>query len=314
MNFRDRDIWILAGLWLAFSVAAEWIVALALDQWPIVIAEQGRITADAFAFLLRVGVVIFVLVALLIVYSAIRFRAPREEATDAPVESFVQRRGNRAFTLGWVGITTALNLLFIVYPGAVGLGDLWRLEREAEARGPIVVEVTGRQWGWSYNYPAYGIEGATELALPVDRPAKLLLSSGDVIHGFWVPAFGIKKDVIPGQTVVLYITPTTIASTEGDPRVRVQCAELCGIGHAEMRSGVRILSPTDFDAWVADRQAPGATMGPMPGMSMAPGETMAPPTMGPMPGMSMAPGETMAPPTMGPMPGMSMAPGETMAP
>ncbi|MFP5343972.1 MAG: cytochrome c oxidase subunit II [Candidatus Limnocylindria bacterium] len=292
MRVRDRDLWIVGGLWLALSVAGEWLAALALERWPIVITEQGRITADAFAFLLRVGVVIFVLVGLLIAYSAIRFRAPREDPPDQPIDAPVQRRGSRVFTFGWVGITTALNLLFIVYPGAIGLGDLWRLEREAEARGPLVVEVTARQWGWSYTYPALGITTA-ELALPVGQPAKLLLASADVIHGFWVPAFGIKKDVIPGQTMVLYITPDTIASSEGDPRVRVQCAELCGVGHAEMRSAVRILSAADFDAWVADQtMAPAPTMDPnMPGMSMPPAETMAPaPTMDPnMPGMSMPP-------------------------
>lgn len=300
MSIRDRDLWILGGLWVLLSAAGEWLVALALDRWPIVVTEEGRITADAFAFLLRVGVVLFVLVALLIAYSAIRFRAPGDESAGPPVPAPVQRRGSRVFTLGWIGLTAALNVAFIVYPGAVGLGDLARLEQAAEAGNPLVVEVAARQWGWSYRYPGLGVEAATELALPVDRPAKLLLTSADVIHSFWVPAFGVKKDVVPGQTMVLYVTPTTIASTEVDPRMRAQCAELCGVGHAEMRSAVRILSEPDFASWISARQAggPGESMAPMPGMSMAPGESMAP-----MPGMSMAP-----------MPGMSMAPGESMAP
>lgn len=302
MSVRDRDLWTLGGLWLVLSLAAQWLAGLALERWPIVVTEQGRITADAFAFLLRVGIVVFVLVALLIAYAAIRFRAPDGDAAEQPVDAPIQWRGGRAFTIGWLALTTALNVLFIVYPGAVGLSDLARLEREARAEGPLVVEVTGRQWGWSYRYPAYGIDGATELALPVGVPAELRLTSADVIHSFWVPAFGLKKDVVPGQTMVLTITPTMVASTELDPRVRAQCAELCGIGHAEMRSVVRILSEADFAAWVADQRSPGETMGPMPGMSMAPGMSMEP-------GMSMAPS-----PTMGPMPGMSMAPGETMAP
>lgn len=292
MSIRDRDLWILGGLWVVLSLVGEWLVALALERWPIVVTEEGRITADAFAFLLRVGVVLFVLVALLIAYSAIRFRAPNGDSAGTPVAARVQRRGSRVFTLGWIGLTTALNLAFIVYPGAIGLGDLSRLERAAEAGDPIVVEVAARQWGWSYRYPDLGVEAATELALPVDRPAKLLLTSADVIHSFWVPAFGIKKDVVPGQTMILYVTPTTIASTEVDPRMRAQCAELCGVGHAEMRSAVRIVSAADFAAWIAARQpgAPGESMAPMPGMSMAPGESMAPAeTMAPMPGMSMAP-------------------------
>lgn len=318
MSVRNRDLWILGALWLGLSVLGEWLVALTLARWPIVVTEQGVITADAFAFLLRVGIVVFVLVALVIAYSAIRFRAPADDPPDAPVDAPVQRRGGRAFAFGWVGLTTALNLLFIVYPGTVGLIDLWRLEARAEAEGPLVVEVTARQWGWSYSYPAYGIQAAPELVLPVDRPAKLVMTSADVIHGFWVPAFGIKKDVVPGQTMTLYITPITIASSESDPRMRVQCAELCGAGHAEMRSGARILSQADFDAWAAAQGGAAPTTGPMPGMSMAPGETMEPtPTMAPMPGMSMAPmpGMSTEPaPTMAPMPGMSMAPGETMAP
>jgi cytochrome c oxidase subunit 2 len=283
---RQQDLFVVGGLWVVLSLAGEFLADAALQRWPIVVTEEGRITADAFAFLLRVGVVIFVLVALLIAYSAIRFRAPREDPADQPVDASAQHRGSRAFTLGWVTITTALNVAFIVYPGAVGLGDLARLERAAESGDPVIVEVAARQWGWSYRYPGLGIEAATELALPVDRPAKLLLTSTDVIHSFWVPAFGIKKDVVPGQTMVLYVTPTTIASTEVDPRMRAQCAELCGVGHAEMRSAVRILSGADFADWIAAGQpgAPGETMPPMPGMSTAPGETMPP-----MPGMSMPP-------------------------
>ncbi len=274
MSVRNRDLWVLGGLWVVLSLVGEGLAGLVLERWPTALTAQGQISAAAFALLLRVGIVVFVLVALLIVYSAIRFRAP--EGDVSPVDAPVQRRGGRAFTLGWLAITTALNVLFIVNPGVVGLSELARLEREAQDEGPLVVEVTARQWAWRYRYPAYGIEDATELALPVGKPVELRLTSPDVIHSFWVPAFGIKRDVIPGQTTILYLTPTAIGSTEVDPRVRVQCAELCGAGHAEMRSTVRVLSATDFAAWVAAQAAPGETMPPMPGMSMAPGETMSP--------------------------------------
>lgn len=272
---RDRDLRLVAVLWVALSAVAELIVAWLASRWPLVASEQGRVAADAFLFLLRVGIVPFVLVVLLVVFSAVRYRA----RDDAPALAADQTRSSRAFTWSWLAVSAVLNVLFVVQPGIAGVLELWRLDREAEASDPLVVQVTAQEWSWHFAYPGDGVADAHELVLPVDRPVRFEITSADVIHSLWVPAFGVKMDAVPGQTRVQYLTPTALVSTGNDPTARVQCAELCGVGHAWMRTTVRVVTPAEFEAWVREAEA---TM--PPGMPMHPGMTPAP---SPMPGMPM---------------------------
>lgn len=264
---RDRDVRLVAVLWVALGAGAELLVAWLTARWPLVASAQGRVTADAFIFLLRVGVVPFVLVVLLVGFSAVRFRA-RDDATSSPAAD--QTRSSRAFTWSWVAVSTLLNVLFIVQPGIAGVRDLWSLDREASAADPLVVEVTAQQWSWHFAYPGYGIADVGELVLPVGQPVKFVIQSKDVIHSFWVPAFGVKMDAIPGETRVQYLTPTELVSTTNDPTARVQCAELCGVGHAFMRAEVRVLTRAAFDSWAMEQTTPMPSGMPMPSGSGMP--------------------------------------------
>ena len=174
------------------------------------------------------------------------------------------------------------------------------------ATDPIEVDVTARQWAWRFDYPAEKLTNAAELVVPVDTPVRFVLTSNDVIHSFWVPAWGIKKAVISGEARTLVITSDRIVDTTADPTVRVQCSQICGVGHAEMQAVVRVVSRSDFDQWVETTRA-AATEGGMnmPGMNM-PGMNMEMPGTGgqenKMPGMQMPSNET--PGTE--MPGMEM--------
>jgi cytochrome c oxidase subunit 2 len=96
-------------------------------------------------------------------------------------------------------------------------------------------------------YPEWGL--LTDLVLPVDQQALLYLSSTDVIHSFWVPEFRVKQDALPGGEEFVRELRVT-ATREGDYKLR--CAELCGLRHAFMESPVRVLSPANYDAWVAE--------------------------------------------------------------
>lgn len=242
---RRRDLLAVGLLWLALSAAGEIAVELfAADAFPLVAAREGEVSDDAILVLLRVVVPVFVAIGVVIVYSMLRFRAREGEEGDSPVQTRVDGR----FAWGWLGATSALTLLVIVYPGITGLRQLWEL---ADAPGALVVEVTARQWEWRFSYPGQGPADQEELVLPVDRPVRFVLRSEDVVHGFWVPAFRIKEDVVPGETRELVITPDRLISTTTSPLARVQCAELCGAGHAEMRSPVRVVSEEDFAEWVA---------------------------------------------------------------
>ena len=240
-----KDLLTVGLLWLVLTVVGEVAVELfAADAFPVVAAREGEVSDDAILVILRVVVPVFAFIGIVIVYSMLRFRAREDEEADSPVQTRVDGR----FAWGWFGVTSAFTLLVIVYPGITGLKELWKL---ADASDALVVEVTARQWEWRFTYPGQGPEDQEELVLPVDRPVRFLLRSEDVVHGFWVPAFRIKEDVVPGETRELVITPDRLVSTTTSPLARVQCAELCGAGHAEMRSSVRVVSETRFAEWLA---------------------------------------------------------------
>lgn len=245
----QRDLVAVGLLWLALTALGEVLVQLLVAGgagFPPVAAREGRVADDAIVFLLRIVVPVFAFVFVVTVYALLRFRAPADDATDGPV----QPRGDRRFTWSWVGVTSALTVLVIIYPGVVGLQDI--LETR-DAEDPLVVEATGSQWEWSFTYPEQGLAGLSELVLPVGRPVRFVLRSDDVIHGFWVPAFRIKEDVVPGQTRDFYVTPDREISTTTSPQARVQCAELCGVGHSNMQAPVSVVTPEEFDAWVAEQ-------------------------------------------------------------
>jgi cytochrome c oxidase subunit 2 len=107
----------------------------------------------------------------------------------------------------------------------------------------MVVNVTGIQWSWKFEYPEYGVV-SDELHIPVGRQVLLRMTSTDVIHSFWVPEFRVKQDLVPGRFTELRITPIT----EGNYMVR--CAELCGTSHAYMEKPVIVSSQAVFAAWM----------------------------------------------------------------
>jgi cytochrome c oxidase subunit 2 len=110
-----------------------------------------------------------------------------------------------------------------------------------------VVEVTGFQFGWRFDYPAYGVS-SNDLYLPRGRQVLFKITSTDVIHSFWVPEFRIKQDAVPGRWTTLRVTPTEA----GDFRIR--CAEMCGYAHSAMFAPVVVVEPDQFEAWLAGQE------------------------------------------------------------
>lgn len=242
-----RDVLVVGILWVLLSAVGEAVVSYVIAHYPPLASRQADVTGDAVFFLLRVTVPVFVLITLVVVYSAIRYRAAAGDDRD----SASQYRTGRTFAWGWLWASVALNLLFIVHPGITGLRSLWAYA--ASADDALEVDVTARQWEWRFDYPAQGLRNRETLVVPVDRPVRFRLHSEDVVHSFWVPAWGTKMAVMPGETRTLVITPDRIASTAMEPTVRLQCAQICGAGHAEMRAEVRVVSAGDFGRWIAMR-------------------------------------------------------------
>lgn len=181
---------------------------------------------------------LFSLITVPLAYSLIVFRRKKGDTTDA-----VHMEGNTRLEIIWT-IVPLFIVLAYAYIGAINLADTRRVDPEA-----MVVNVTGLQWSWTFEYPSAGGPNVVsdELHLPVGKQVLLRMTSNDVIHSFWVPEFRVKQDLVPGRITELRITPTI----EGSYMVR--CAELCGTSHAYMEKPVIVSSQADFEAWMAQQ-------------------------------------------------------------
>jgi cytochrome c oxidase subunit 2 len=178
---------------------------------------------------------LFALIMVPLSYSLIVFRRRKGDTTDAQ-----HIEGNSTLEITWTIIPLFIVMAF-AYLGAGNLAEIRRADPNA-----LVVKVTGQQWSWSFEYPAFGVT-ANEMHVPVGNQILLQMTSRDVIHSFWVPEFRPKQDLVPGRITELRITPTKIGN------YKVRCAELCGTSHAYMEQPVIVESQADFDAWMAEQ-------------------------------------------------------------
>ena len=117
------------------------------------------------------------------------------------------------------------------------------LAAERNATNALVVEVTGQQWVWTFNYPSLGIQSDV-LNLPVGKPVKFVVKSVDVNHSFWPVQLGVKADANDVVPVEINTTPTKLGHLD------VKCAELCGLYHAYMETSGDVMTKADFNNWV----------------------------------------------------------------
>lgn len=232
-------------LWLVLTaIGLGW--AFTANLMPIAAAEEAETIDNAFRLLLILGMPVTTLVLAFLFYSFIRFRANDESTADGP-----PIRTNKVVTWSWFVITSALAIYVIINPGLKGLREL-----SANRSGDMVVHVEAQQWHWKVTYPEHGItyDRALQIALPVNTRVKFELTSTDVVHSFWIPAFRMKMDAVPGKMTTMYVTPTETGTFEEDSNLRVQCAELCGTGHPLMNMEVLVLEPAEFEAWLAEAE------------------------------------------------------------
>lgn len=141
----------------------------------------------------------------------------------------------------WLEVGGALGLLCLfTFWWFLGFRQ-YVFEKEAP-EGALEVYVTGKQWMWKFAYPQ-GRSSAGVLYVPAGRPVKLLLTSRDVIHSFYVPDFRIKQDAVPGRYTSIWF------QAKAPGAYRIFCAEMCGVGHSRMWGEVVALAPGDFDRW-----------------------------------------------------------------
>lgn len=217
---------------------------------PDPVTKQGSDVLDLWRILLGAAVVLGAFVVGLILWSVVRFRRPRGAA---PGDLPVQTRANIPLEVFY----TVIPLLIV----AVLFGLTLRTQHRENKLSPtpdLTVEVTGFQWGWRFRYPAQGItvvgdaNAPPTLVLPVGASVRLRLVAADVVHSFFVPAFLVKRDMIPRVDNQLEVRPTQVGHYGG------MCAEFCGLDHTRMTFSVDIVTPQQFQGFVAEQQpAPG---------------------------------------------------------
>lgn len=237
--------------------------------------EFNRESTSLWNTLLIWGTIVFVIVEAILVYAIWKYR--RRPGVEPETKLL---HGNTTLEIAWT-VLPAVILAIIAVPT---VRAIFRTQAEAPASA-LKVDVIGHQWWWEFRYPEYGITTANELYLPIGRPVSFSLRTVDVIHSFWIPQLGGKRDLVSNRTNYLWFTPDSADYTVYNG----SCNEYCGASHANMKFRVFTVPTAEFDQWVAHQRSPAAMQ--------APAAPAAAPTASPGPGAAPA-AATSAPPNV----------------
>jgi cytochrome c oxidase subunit II len=223
------------------TAIAVTLVAVLIRWLPHSASEEMDRITFVYWFATVICIAIFALVVAVILYSVWAFHAQPEDDTDGP-----PIHGHTGLEIVWTVIPAVLVV-------AIGVVSAVVMSQNADpGDNALKVKVFAQQFAWRFQYPDQRNLRSYELVLPVDRGVRFELESADVIHSFWIPEMGQKQDVVPGVTQKIVITPTRTG------RFTLVCTELCGLGHSTMRAPVRVLSASDWQAWVREQGGGGA--------------------------------------------------------
>ena len=237
---RRSSIVIAVVLTLA-AVAAGIALSYVIHWFPVAASTQAHRTDTFYHVLAIASVPIFVIVVAVILFCVWQFRMrPGQELEDGP-----PIHGNTGLEVLWTAVPAVLVIALVSYSFVV-LHD-----NEKRPPGPeLIVNVNSRQFQWSFQYPRPVSRtpiSSYQLYLPKGEPVLFKIHSADVIHGFFIPAFRVQIDTVPGITTTLRATPDRLGSYP------VVCSILCGAGHSLMRTTVHVLTPSAFAAWAASQ-------------------------------------------------------------
>jgi cytochrome c oxidase subunit 2 len=221
------------------------------------VSQQGQYVFDFYPVIFWIAVAVFILVEGLLLWIVLRYRR-RPTDTELPK----QTHGHGGLEIIW----TLIPAIIVTALFAFTVDTLGKVEtaQDPNDNPQLTIDVTGFQWQWTFDYKTQGIsltgtgrDGPT-MAIPVGEKVRIRLHATDVIHSFYVPQFLYKKDAIPGRVNEFDVLVQQVGTYAG------QCAEFCGIGHADMHFTVAAMTPADFDAWVAQQQQPEASPSALP--------------------------------------------------
>lgn len=249
-----RTIIRLTVLAIADLLISLWMGQQAYRWMPPQASAESMLVDNLFSFMTTIGSFIFFGVMGTLLYSIIYQRAPKYDSSDGP-----PIEGNVTLEVVWTAIPILLviwiagfsyqtydrmSILGAIEPRAMGMATAAADTLAVEAATQEPIEVYARQWAWEFYYPEQDVR-STELHLPINERAQLLLSSEDVLHGFFVPAFRIKQDVVPGRAIDFEFTPIRAG------RYRLRDSEYSGTYFAANQTNVVVESADDYQQWLA---------------------------------------------------------------
>jgi cytochrome c oxidase subunit 2 len=232
----DIRHFIIAGVLVAIGTAVIYWLLDAVLLLPTAASTQAFIIDNVVNLHLILIAFLFSLVVVFMLYSMVAFR--RRDGDDSDGVHF---EGNTVLEIAW----TVVPLIVVVVFGYIGIVSLNDVTRAAP--NEVEIEVEGFQWSWAFTYNGEVV--SPELVLPVDRQARMKMTSRDVIHSFWIPEMRVKQDLVPGKVTELVFTPTELGEYS------LRCSELCGLSHYSMVSPVRVVEQAEYDAWLAEETA-----------------------------------------------------------
>jgi cytochrome c oxidase subunit II len=191
-----------------------------------------------YLFIVAVCAFFTVLVAALVVYFTLRYRRRHPDEVGADIH------GSLSLELTWTFIPFVLSMVMF------GWGATLFFKLATPPANAMEVFVVGKQWMWKIQHPE-GVREINELHVPLGRPVRLTLGSEDVIHDFSIPAFRVKMDVVPGKLTTMWFEATQLGT------FHIYCAEYCGTKHSGMIGQVIVMTPQDYEGWLAGGRSTG---------------------------------------------------------
>jgi cytochrome c oxidase subunit 2 len=207
-------------------------VQSSLPTFPVQASNFAGNVDALFSFILMTTLFFAVLVTVLIIFAAFKFRRRSEKEVGDDVH------GNNVLEVGWTLIPT------IIAIGIFAWGAAIYVNYRIAPKDTLDIYLVGKQWMWKLQQPN-GRKEINELHVPVNRNVKLIMGSEDVIHDFYVPAFRVKMDVVPGRYNTMWFRPIKTG------KYHFFCSQYCGTNHAVMGGWVTVMEPAEYAAWLS---------------------------------------------------------------
>ncbi|MEI6405658.1 MAG: cytochrome c oxidase subunit II [Actinomycetes bacterium] len=224
-------------LWVFFTIIVGLFAPLQSKLMGPAASTQMEVVQETMTLFTYMAAPVAGLIFAVVAYSLLAWRS---KGFVAPEYEGTSSRGNGPTTVAWMLVSSLLCVVLLIW-GLAEMADGQTARGDERAR---IINVTGNQWVWNFDYIENGSVRSQELYLPVNEPVLFHVTSVDVNHSFWIVQMGVKVDANAGVVTDMRVTPTLIGDFD------IRCAELCGLNHSAMFTKVHVVSQGDYLAWI----------------------------------------------------------------